>query len=378
MDFLRKVLYCGGCALDDAHTGDLCAMRMMGALVLVAGLFVGGWAQAQDSAMKTGAEYEKSQQWPAAADSYRAALKASGGKCVVCLAALERMQMKLEMYKDAAGSAARLAAMAAGPAEKSQAEALEGMAFYREYFAETGGATGEKTKGDDKAGKKAEGALKQAEESLRAAVADAPSNEATRMLHGRMLAALRQDEQAQKEFEACAAAPGASAQECARAQKFAKNVALARGESAPAFEVKSMDGKTVSLDVLAGKVVLVDFWATWCTWCRRDSDYVQSMLDSFDSDKFVLLEVDVDDTEAPWLNYVKQERLHGVQVRDASNELRDKFHVKAFPTYVILDGDGVVQEREEGARGDLRGEVRKLLATAPLESGKATKVAGVE
>jgi thiol-disulfide isomerase/thioredoxin len=193
-----------------------------------------------------------------------------------------------------------------------------------------------------------------------------------------MLAALRQDEQAKKEFEACAAAPGARAQECARAQKFATDVSLARKEPAPAFEVKSLDGQAVSLDGLAGKVVLVDFWATWCTWCRRDSDYVQSMLDSFDKDKFVLLEVDVDDTEAPWLRYVKDERLRGVQVRDASHELRDQFRVKAFPTYVILDKDGVVQEREEGARGDLRGEVRRLLAEMPTDESKEKKAASVE
>jgi peroxiredoxin len=346
--------------------------RLVVVAVVLGGL-VGG-VEAQDAAMSAGAGYEKAQQWPAAADSYRAAVKTSGGKCVACLAGLERVQMKLEMYKDAAGSAAKMAGLSVSPAEKSKAEALEGMAFYREYFAETGGATGEKAKGDDKAGKKAEAALKQAEESLRTAVVDDPTDETTRMLHGHVLAALRQDEQAEKEFAACAAAPGVSAQECARAQRFAKNVALARGEPAPAFEARTLDGKTVSLDALAGKVMLLDFWATWC---RRDSDYVQSMLDSFDSDKFVLLEVDVDDTEGPWLQYVKQERLHGVQVRDASSELRDKFHVKAFPTYVILDGDGVVQEREEGARGDLRGEVRKLLAATPLDGAKA-KAVGVE
>jgi thiol-disulfide isomerase/thioredoxin len=344
-------------------------MRVMVGWALLVVALMGGAAQAQDAAMKAGAGYEKAQQWPAAADSYRAALKSTGGKCVACLEALERVQLKLELYKDAAGSAAKLASMAGSPTEKSKAEVLEGMAFYRQYFAETGGAT----KPDEKASRAAEGVLKQAESALRQAVADDPAEESTRMLHGHVLAALRQDEQAQKEFVACAAAPGASAQECARAQRFAKDVSLARGEPAPAFEVKTMDGKTVSLDGLAGKVVLVDFWATWCTWCRRDSDYVQSMLDSFDSDKFVLLEVDVDDTEAPWLRYVKEERLHGVQVRDESHELRDRFHVKAFPTYVIFDGDGVVQEREEGARGDLRGEVRKLLAAMP-DGGKAKTV----
>jgi hypothetical protein len=97
------------------------------------------------------------------------------------------------------------------------------------------------------------------------------------------------------------------------------------------------------------------------------------MLDSFDKDHFVLLEVDVDKSEDAWKDYVKEERLEGLQVYDEGHALQSLFHVTVYPTYVIIDGDGVVQLREAGAKGDLRGTVRHLLETAP--SGSSTTAA---
>jgi peroxiredoxin len=145
---------------------------------------------------------------------------------------------------------------------------------------------------------------------------------------------------------------------------FSKDVSLARGEPAPAFEIETMDGKKVSLDSLAGKVVLLDFWATWCGYCERDSDYVQSMLDTFDDGRFVLLEVSVDENEDLWRNYVKGKRLHGLQTRDEKKDVGALFHVTGYPTYIVIDGDGMVRQRAVGIEGDLKGTVRKLLAAA--------------
>jgi thiol-disulfide isomerase/thioredoxin len=328
-------------------------------------------AQVPDAAQKLfadGAKYEKGKQLSAAVDSYRSALKASGGHCLPCLDALARVQMDMELYKDSAGTAAQMAAQAPDAKARAQAEFREGLAYFRLYFAQIEGEGA-----IDKDPKHAANSLKQAEAVLKQGETDAPEDEAVRMLHGRALAAMKRDEEASHEFAACAAASGASPEECARAQRFAKDVSLARGEPVPMFEVKAMDGKTVSLDSLAGKVVLVDFWATWCTYCKRDSDYIQSMLDSFDDGRFVLLEVNVDENEAAWRQYVKDERLQGLQTRDETKEMRSLFHVSGYPTYVIFDGDGIVRERAVGIEGDLKGTVRKLLTTAPAVPADAHK-----
>jgi peroxiredoxin len=326
-------------------------------LVVLAGALRAQTPDAAQARLTEGAKYEANKQFPAAADSYRAALKAGGSGCVACLEALARVQLKMDDYKGSAATSAQLAAHAPDAKAKAQAEMREGLALYRLYFAQTVGI------GDiPKDEKRALATLKQTEPILKQAETDDPANEELQMLHARVLAALKQDESASLEFAACAAAPGASKEECVRALHFSKDVSLARGEPAPAFELKTIDGKKVSLDSLAGKIVLVDFWATWCTFCERDSDYVQSMLDSFDDGRFVLLEVSVDENESQWRDYVDHHRLHGLQTLDSEKAVGDLFQVKGYPTYVVLDGDGIVRLRAVGIEGDLKGTVKRLLA----------------
>lgn len=345
---------------------------MIAAAVLSQGIAQGPVAasvpEASQKAFAEGRQYEEREQLPAAVESYRAAVKAAGGGCVACLDAMARVQLNLGEYKESAATDAQVALWATDARAKAEAELREGMAYFELSLAEAEGQGA-----IEKNPKHAEASLRKAEEVLRQGSSDDPTDEAVRMGHARVLAAQKQDDDARREFVACAAMPGTSAAECSRALRFAKDVSLARGEPAPAFEARTMDGQKISLDSLAGKVVLVDFWATWCTFCKRDSDYVQSMLDSFDKDHFVLLEVDVDKSEDAWKDYVKEERLEGLQVYDEGHALQNLFHVTGYPTYVIIDGDGVVQLREAGAKGDLRGTVRHLLETTP--SGSSTTAA---
>ncbi len=314
------------------------------------------------AAYNQGLEAEGKQQLDVALDRFETALKLAG-RCSDCLESIARVQHEMTDDKAALATIARAAAAAPSPRIHARAEAIAGQIYYDQHFAyETGGGAYEKNP------KHAQEALRQAEAALQAAVRDDPTNEQTLALHAHLLAALKRDDDARKEFIACAAVPGTSPTECGRVLHFSQNIDAAREEPAPAFEATTLDGKKISLDSLAGKIVLVDFWGTWCPYCIRDAPYVQSMLDSFPADKFVLLEVDSGDSESQWTAYVKKERMGGVQTRDTKNQLQSLFRVGAFPSYFILDGNGTIRLRARGTRGDLRGEIRDLL----VEQSKTT------
>ncbi|HVG27261.1 MAG TPA: TlpA disulfide reductase family protein [Acidobacteriaceae bacterium] len=311
---------------------------------------------AAQSAYKQGLDFETRQQFDSALDSYKSAAKQCSPS-LACMEAIVRVQMMMEHYKDAAATAAKLASSTSDPHAKAAAELLATQALFRQSFAYTEGEGA-----FDKNPKRALDSLRQAESVAAQGTADDPGNEPLRMLHARILAALHRDEDASREFKACAALPGTPPAECDRALRLASDVESGRSEPVPAFTLKTLDGQTVTRDSLAGKVVLIDFWATWCPACRRDSGYVQSLLDSFPDGRFVLLEVDIDESRDKWSTYVADHRLKGTQTRDDDRSVQGVFHVGAYPTYIIFDGNGTVRLRAKGIEGDLRGTVRKLLA----------------
>jgi len=92
------------------------------------------------------------------------------------------------------------------------------------------------------------------------------------------------------------------------------------------------------------------------------------MVDAFDPQRFVLLEVDAHEDEGRWKQYVEDNRLEGLQTRD-KGDVADAFHVGGYPTYVVLDGDGIVRMRAVGIEGDLKGTVRKLLQEQKAADG---------
>lgn len=321
---------------------------------------------AAQARLAEGHKFEQRQQLSDALSSYKDALKAGGKDCLACYDAMARLSMKMEAFGNAADAAMQIAQHTPDSALKAASEYRAGLALMRQYHTQmTGGGAIAKDE------KHAPDALRRAEPILRQATVDAPGDERIRMLHGRVLAALRQDSDATAEFTACASQQGISAQECQRAQRFAKDTSLARTEPSPAFELTTAEGRKVSLDSLAGKVVLIDFWATWCSVCARDSDYVQSMAEAFDDGRFVLLEVSGDEDETAWRNFLDSHRLLGVQTHDSKSTVGDLFHVAGYPTYIILDGDGSIRLRAVGIEGDLKGTVRKLLAAMPPATAKS-------
>ncbi|HTV09270.1 MAG TPA: TlpA disulfide reductase family protein [Candidatus Aquilonibacter sp.] len=313
-------------------------------------------------AYRQGLDAQSRQELDVALERFQFALK-QDAKCLDCMEAIANVQQAMGNDKAALSTASHMASSASTPKSKARADALTGHIYYDEYFAYSNGEGA-----FDQNPGKAQEALRRAETALNRAVQEDPTNEALAMLHAHLLAALKRDSEASAAFTACASMPGISPTECARAVRFSKNVDLARNEPAPPFQATTLDGKSVSLDSLSGKIVLLDFWGTWCPVCRRDSDYVQSLRDSFPTDRFVLLEIDSGDTHAALMHYLDENPLEGTQIQDDTNQLQTLFHVGVYPTYVILDADGSIRMRERGAIGDLRGEIRKLLAESSSSS----------
>jgi peroxiredoxin len=303
------------------------------------------------AALDQGKKAEDNRDYGTALDADRKALKLAKGKCAECFEALANLQLKMEAPKDAAASAGSWASQAMHPTEKAKAEYLQAIALLEENQQ-----------------KHSDSLLTQADQILKRAATDDPSNPAIYLLDGRILALLKKDAEARIEFTACATNPAATAADCLRAKNFATDVSLARGEPAPSFSITKADGTKISLDSLAGKVVLIDFWATWCPACVSDVDYIQSLAESVDKDRFVLIGVSDDKDDDQWKRYMAEHRMIGQQVRDTDHSLSDLFHVSAIPTYIVLDGNGTIQLRATGTEGDIKGKVRSLLANAPVQT----------
>lgn len=302
---------------------------------------------------------EHGKEFAPAADGYRLALK-HAPDCLPCLEGLVRTSMALSDYKSAATYARKLSAAAQEPAAKAHGLSLEAQADYRAYFAATEGEGA-----IEKNPKHAAELLRAAESASAEGLSADPSDEPLRMLHGHILAAQKRDADAAREFAACAASSTAGPAECARALRLSHDLDSARGRPAPAFSLKTLDGNGVSLDKLSGRIAVIDFWGTWCVYCRSDADYIQSMLDTFPKDKFTLVEIDEKDSRATWKDYLRDNSMEGVQAHDGNGSVADLFHVSGYPTYIVLDGNGVIRNRYTGAKGDIKGDVKTLLAAQP-------------
>lgn len=122
-----------------------------------------------------------------------------------------------------------------------------------------------------------------------------------------------------------------------------KNAAGAEGGSNAAAAAPS-----ASLDELKGKVVLLDFWATWCGVCREALPKVKQLQTVYGGGDFVLVSVSEDEDQNAWRSFVAGHGMTWAQRFDGDSSLMNKYQVRALPTYVLLGRDGQEVQRYEG------------------------------
>jgi len=122
-----------------------------------------------------------------------------------------------------------------------------------------------------------------------------------------------------------------------------KKVAI--GQPAPEITMNDTTGKAVLLSSLKGKVVLIDFWASWCPDCRAEMPNVSSIYNDFHPKGFEIYGVSLDKKKAPWVKYIAENKLTWTNVSDIlgwANAAGKLYAVSSIPHTVLVDKDGKI------------------------------------
>jgi thiol-disulfide isomerase/thioredoxin len=334
-------------------------MRRLGlpAVLLCSSLIALSTLRAQDTAdykanpkfqdaMKEAKLLEKQRKYVFAVDSFKKANKIAAGKDVDCLNALLDVQIKSGDYKGAGETATSLEAIASTPELKSHAESERGRALYFE------------------AGDKKRDLLVSADAALKAALADNPRNASAMYLDGYVLARLGQMDAARDEFKACLSCISPKDPSYLRAQHFSEDPSLSLHKMAPPFTVTALDGTKFNLDAMDGRVVLIDFWATWCGPCNEELPHMKKLAKDFAGEPLVIISVSWDSDEQKWRDFINKNEMTWYQYRDADHQLATLFGIHSIPHYFTIDSDGVLTTELVGSGYDVEGRLRKLIAKA--------------
>jgi peroxiredoxin len=300
------------------------------------------------AAMVEGKELERKREYFFAVDAYKKANKIAGGTCEQCLKKMYKLETELGDYKAAITTAQQLVANAPTPRAKSIAEADLGSSIVAK--------AGDKPKPDQ---------LDEAHRAFQAALTDNEKNLQARYYDACVLTRLGKKDDASKEFSECASALAPTDPMRLRAEHFAENPELSLAKLAPAFEVKTSDGTRFNLDDMQGRVVLMDFWATWCGPCNEELPHLAKIVKEFAEQPLVVISISADHDEAKWKEFIAKHNMTWVQYRDADGSIAKLFNNNLLPSYYMIGSDGVmVSYNRMGADSDVEGKLKKLLKQA--------------
>ena len=122
------------------------------------------------------------------------------------------------------------------------------------------------------------------------------------------------------------------------------------GKLAPDFTLKDVNGKSYTLSQLRGKVVLVNFWATWCPPCRGEMPSMERLNALFAGKDFVLLAINAEeDGKDNVVDFLKENPHTFPVLLDSETEIQRLYGVYQFPETFIVRPDGVIADRVIGA-----------------------------
>jgi|688.fasta_scaffold708059_1 thiol-disulfide isomerase/thioredoxin len=149
------------------------------------------------------------------------------------------------------------------------------------------------------------------------------------------------------------------------------NIGLNIGDTAPEIVQAGVDGKDIKLSSLKNKIVLIDFWASWCRPCRMENPNVVNAYNEFKNKKFkggkkgfAIFSVSLDQNADSWKQAIAQDGLiwkeHTSDLKGWANAVAKTYQISSIPNNYLIDGKGVIIAKN--LRGEnLGAELTKLL-----------------
>ncbi len=137
------------------------------------------------------------------------------------------------------------------------------------------------------------------------------------------------------------------------------------GQPAPRFHAKTLTGDTYTNQSIKGKVVLLQFWTTWCPYCKEEQSLVDSIDREFAGKGVVVLAINVAESKKKVKQYLQGSPRSCRIVLTEDTNLAAMYQANAYPIYVVIDREGNIAAEQRGAGGERA--LRRMLHKAGVE-----------
>lgn len=141
------------------------------------------------------------------------------------------------------------------------------------------------------------------------------------------------------------------------------------GDPAPRFHARTMSGEIFNNENVKGKVVLLEFWTTWCEYCHQEEALIEQIDREFSSKGLVVLAIDVAESKKTVKRYLEQHPRSCRIVLTEDTNLAAMYQANSYPIYVVIDREGNIAAEQRGAGGARA--LRRILARAGMRADAA-------
>ena len=138
---------------------------------------------------------------------------------------------------------------------------------------------------------------------------------------------------------------------------------------APDFTLKTLDGQEITLSQLKGRVVLLDFWATWCGPCRESIPHLIQLYNHYRGNGFELIGMDVDKGDVETVRRFVKSMDIPYPIVVAPDDVVRSYRVTSLPATILIDKEGNLRERIAGFSDTIAQELTRKVADLTSEKG---------